>query len=128
MLRLVAFVGSGALREVGVRGQPWWRACVLGALVAVLALPAAAAAGPEPGAFGENDAGGFLNILPPGQGQTVNAIEAAQFLGAGQRHPHAQWCHDAVRHSAVGVVTQPPTHWTDRPTFQQAVEVQGPAP
>jgi hypothetical protein len=40
----------------------------------------------------------------------------------------AQWCHDAVRHTAIGVITQPPTHWTDRPTFQQAVEVQGDRP
>lgn len=40
----------------------------------------------------------------------------------------AQSCHDAVRHTAVGVITQPPIHWTDRPTFQQAVEVQGPRP
>ena len=38
----------------------------------LLGMPAAAAAAPPPGAYGDNDAGGFLNILPPGQGQSVN--------------------------------------------------------
>jgi hypothetical protein len=37
----------------------------------------------------------------------------------------AQWCTDAVRHTATGAITQPPIHWQDRPTFQQAVEVGG---
>jgi acyl-homoserine lactone acylase PvdQ len=37
----------------------------------------------------------------------------------------AQWCNDAVRYRATGAITQPPMHWIDRPTFQQAVEVQG---
>ncbi|HEX8066052.1 MAG TPA: penicillin acylase family protein [Thermoleophilaceae bacterium] len=36
-----------------------------------------------------------------------------------------QMCFDAVRHRALGGVTQPPIHWINRPTFQQAVEVQG---
>jgi acyl-homoserine lactone acylase PvdQ len=36
-----------------------------------------------------------------------------------------QWCYDAVRHRALGGVTQPPIHWINRPTFQQAVEIQG---
>jgi hypothetical protein len=35
----------------------------------------------------------------------------------------AQWCNDAVRHSATGAITQPPIHWIDRPTFQQAVQI-----
>jgi hypothetical protein len=35
----------------------------------------------------------------------------------------AQWCHDAVRHTATGAITQPPIHWIDRPTFQQVVQV-----
>jgi hypothetical protein len=35
----------------------------------------------------------------------------------------AQWCYDAIRHTAVGAITQPPIHWQDRPTFQQAVEI-----
>ena len=36
-----------------------------------------------------------------------------------------QWCFDAVRHRPLGGVTQPAIHWINRPTFQQAVEVQG---
>jgi hypothetical protein len=35
----------------------------------------------------------------------------------------AQWCNDAVEHSASGAITQPPIHWIDRPTFQQAVQI-----
>jgi acyl-homoserine lactone acylase PvdQ len=58
------------------------------ACAAALALPAAAAAAPTPGAYGADDAGGFLNILPPGQGQTVNAAEIANFLATGARPPH----------------------------------------
>jgi hypothetical protein len=39
-----------------------------------------------------------------------------------------QWCHDAVRQRPVGGATQPLIHWINRPTYQQVVEVQGPAP
>ena len=35
----------------------------------------------------------------------------------------AQWCHDAVRHTATGAITQPPIHWINRPTFQQVVQI-----
>jgi hypothetical protein len=34
-----------------------------------------------------------------------------------------QWCRDSVRSRALGAVTQPPMHWINRPTFQQAVEI-----
>jgi hypothetical protein len=34
-----------------------------------------------------------------------------------------QWCYDAVEHQALGAVSQPPIHWINRPTFQQAVEI-----
>jgi acyl-homoserine lactone acylase PvdQ len=36
-----------------------------------------------------------------------------------------QWCNDSVRFRALGAVTQPPMHWINRPTFQQAIEIQG---
>jgi acyl-homoserine lactone acylase PvdQ len=59
------------------------------AIAIAVALPGAAlAAGPAPGAYGDNDSGGFLNILPPGQGQSVNAAEIAGFLSTGARPPH----------------------------------------
>jgi hypothetical protein len=32
-------------------------------------------------------------------------------------------CNDAIRHRALGAITQPPIPWIDRPTFQQAVQV-----
>jgi hypothetical protein len=35
----------------------------------------------------------------------------------------AQWCHDAVHHTATGAISQPPIHWINRPTFQQVVQV-----
>src|SRR6185503_17579993 len=36
-----------------------------------------------------------------------------------------QWCWDSIRFRPVGAVSLPTIHWIDRPTFQQAVEVQG---
>jgi len=36
-----------------------------------------------------------------------------------------QMCFDAIRFRATGGVTQPDMVWQDRPTFQQAVEIQG---
>jgi hypothetical protein len=54
---------------------------ITAALACALLLAAPAAAQVQP--YGTNDYGGFRNILPPGQGQNVNAAEAADFLGAG---------------------------------------------
>jgi acyl-homoserine lactone acylase PvdQ len=42
--------------------------------------------------------------------------------------PSDQWCFDAVRHRPVGAISQQLIHWINRPTFQQAVEVQRAAP
>ena len=39
-----------------------------------------------------------------------------------------QWCYDSVVHRPLGAISQPRIHWINRPTFQQAVEVQGRAP
>ena len=39
-----------------------------------------------------------------------------------------QICWDEVRFRVVGGITQPPIHWINRPTYQQVVQVQGPAP
>jgi acyl-homoserine lactone acylase PvdQ len=44
------------------------------------------------------------------------------------RQPGNQWCHDAVWMRALGAAEQPVIHWINRPTFQQAVEVQARAP
>jgi hypothetical protein len=65
------------------------RVAALIALFAALGVPATASAkAPTPGAYGDDDAGGFLNILPPGQGQSVNAGEIGAFLSTGARPPH----------------------------------------
>jgi hypothetical protein len=39
-----------------------------------------------------------------------------------------QWCFDAVAFRALGAIQVDPIHWINRPTFQQAVEVQGHRP
>ena len=36
-----------------------------------------------------------------------------------------QWCYDAIRQRPIGGATQPLIAWINRPTFQQAVEIQG---
>ena len=38
-----------------------------------------------------------------------------------------QWCWDAIRQRPLGAVGQPLIEWINRPTFQQAVEIRGPA-
>ena len=44
------------------------------------------------------------------------------------RGPHSdQACFDAIWHRPLGGVTQPLIPWQNRPTFQQVVEIQGPA-
>ncbi|HEU4977404.1 MAG TPA: penicillin acylase family protein [Solirubrobacteraceae bacterium] len=40
----------------------------------------------------------------------------------------SQWCWDAIRMRPLGAITQPLIEWVNRPTFQQAVEVQGHRP
>ena len=47
---------------------------------------------------------------------------------ADEKRPSDQWCFDAVRQRPVGGATQPLIHWINRPTYQQVVEVQAPAP
>jgi acyl-homoserine lactone acylase PvdQ len=39
-----------------------------------------------------------------------------------------QWCWDSIRFRPVGAVSLPTMEWVNRPTFQQAVEVQGHRP
>jgi acyl-homoserine lactone acylase PvdQ len=53
-------------------------------MLSALATPAFAQVQP----YGTNDYGGFRNILPPGQGKTVNAADAAAFLGSATLPAH----------------------------------------
>jgi hypothetical protein len=39
-----------------------------------------------------------------------------------------QMCSDSIQFRAIGAITQPLIEWINRPTFQQAVEIQGRAP
>ena len=57
-------------------------------LAALLALPTAAGAAPAPGAFRENDATGFHDILPPGTNGLVNGPQLLQFEATGAKPAH----------------------------------------
>jgi len=39
-----------------------------------------------------------------------------------------QMCHDSIQFRAIGAITQPLIEWVNRPTFQQADEIQGHGP
>src|SRR4051812_35173855 len=59
---------------------------------ALAAAPAAAqlpAQGPPPEPYRANDAGGFLNVLPPGENGFDNALDLARFEANGSRPPNA---------------------------------------
>ncbi len=61
--------------------------CVV--VVALLALGAAtASAAPTPGAYRQNDYGGFRNILPPAQGANANLAQIGAFEANGTYPPH----------------------------------------
>src|SRR3954451_17020134 len=62
------------------------------ALVALGSAPASAklpAQGPTPGAYRAGDAGGFLNVLPPGENGFDNALDLARFEANGTRPANA---------------------------------------
>jgi hypothetical protein len=53
------------------------------------------------------------------------AVPASELYGGDEVCPYAdQWCFDSVRFSPVGGATQPLIHWINRPTYQQANEIQ----
>ncbi len=43
-------------------------------------------------------------------------------------HPGDQMCHDSIQFRPIGAITQPLIEWINRPTFQQADEIQGHGP
>src|SRR4051794_9482535 len=62
------------------------------AFLALAAVPASAqlpVSGPTPSAYRANDAGGFLNVLPPGENGFDNALDLAQFEANGTRPKNA---------------------------------------
>src|SRR5690349_8291418 len=60
----------------------------LGTAAIALALAPAPAATAAVQPFGTNDAGGFRNVLPPGEQGTDNALQLAQFEANGARPAH----------------------------------------
>jgi len=78
---------SGTAPPEGAAVQTGARATL--ALAASLIAAAAAAAAPSPQPYGKNDAGGFLNILPPGQHGHPDAAQVFAFSGLGSRNPFA---------------------------------------
>ena len=65
----------------------------LAALVGLVWAPGAAAQigepeGPEPGEYQQDDAGGFRNILPPGQNGSSTLAEILRFQSTGRRPEH----------------------------------------
>ncbi|UJA19666.1 penicillin acylase family protein [Thermoleophilia bacterium SCSIO 60948] len=58
------------------------------ALAALVWAPAASAQGPEPGEYQADDAGGFRNILPPGQNGSSSLAEILRFVSTGARPEH----------------------------------------
>ena len=61
---------------------------VVATLVALLAAVPAAGAAPTPLPYGDLDAGGFRNVLPPGQNGLANLPQLAAFLATGARPAH----------------------------------------
>ena len=59
---------------------------LLVAIAWAVAAPTAHAATPQP--YGTGDAGGFRNVLPPGEAGVANAFQLAQFEANGSRPPH----------------------------------------
>jgi acyl-homoserine lactone acylase PvdQ len=62
-------------------------AAVLAAAATAIAAPAAGAAA-DVAPYGTNDAGGFLNVLPPGQAGVDNALQLGAFRASGARPLH----------------------------------------
>jgi acyl-homoserine lactone acylase PvdQ len=50
------------------------------------------------------------------------------YPAAGPCQAGDQECHDSIQFRAIGAITQPLIEWVNRPTFQQADEIQGHAP
>ncbi|MEA2151539.1 MAG: hypothetical protein QOD69_3369, partial [Solirubrobacteraceae bacterium] len=67
------------------------------------------------------------SALADGLGDSPAQLYADPTCAAAGR-PHDQVCFDAIAFRATGGVTQPLIGWQNRPTYQQAIEVQGHRP
>ncbi|MGI8512816.1 MAG: penicillin acylase family protein, partial [Solirubrobacteraceae bacterium] len=57
--------------------------------------------------------------------QSALGVSAAELYRTDDCANGDQRCYDEVRFRPLGGVTQKPIHWINRPTYQQAVEIQG---
>lgn len=57
-------------------------------LVSLAITPAAGAQSTDPAPYGQNDAGGFLNVLPAGEAGVDNVLQLAQSEASGAIPPH----------------------------------------
>src|SRR3954447_21976327 len=64
------------------------RRLILAATAVLLTIAPAVLAAPTPGAYGENGAKGFRDILPPGTNGLVNSLQLVQFEASGTRPKH----------------------------------------
>ena len=68
------------------RTRGWVAASALAVSTSLASAAPALAADPAP--YGQNDAGGFRNVLPPGENGTDNAVQLAAFEATGALPPH----------------------------------------
>jgi acyl-homoserine lactone acylase PvdQ len=109
------------------------RGCSRFALPLVLALfalavcvPAAGAAAPQP--YGTNDAGGFRNVLPPGENGLDNFQQLLEFKGLGTLPPHyadQQPLYENLLYASLGLTeSQIPKYYKDATFGVPAGEVE----
>jgi len=75
------------------------------AAAAALAVAASSALAADPAPYGLHDAGGFRNVLPPGEAGTDNALALALFQAAGSVPPHftdQQPLYDGLLYASAG--------------------------
>ncbi len=87
-------------------------AVALGAAPAWAQLPVLGGNPQPPQPYGQNDAGGFRNVLPPGENGLDNITQFGQFEATGQRPPHfddqlklytdLMYASPALRHDQIG--------------------------
>ncbi len=80
---------SVSMRQISRKRAAVRRLLALLAAVALFTAGASTAtAATDPAPYGANDAGGFLNVLPPGEAGVDNAVQLGAFEAAGTIPPH----------------------------------------
>src|SRR3954453_18250647 len=74
--------------DKGATRSTWVKRTVVLIMAASILAPAPHAAGPAPQPYGTNDAGGFRNVLPPGEAGVANAFQLAAYEASGALPAH----------------------------------------